>query len=146
MSIILFHAILTFILFGLILTIQCLHYPFFKFINPTINHSAHTFHQNRIGFIVGPLMVLELVTGIYLSIKMWTPFWQIQCINLVLILSIWIHTFFIMVPIHKLLLLNFNESIIRKLIVMNWIRTISWGIKSLLWALILWHVIGHSYG
>ena len=146
MELILFHSIVTFILLGLILVVQVVHYPYFSFTDNNNAINAFKFHQQRIGYVVVPLMISELVSGIYLSFKMWSPFWQIQLINLSLIFIIWFHTFLIMVPLHNQLTQEPTPIIIKALVKQNWIRTFAWSVKALLWALILWHLIGVSHG
>ena len=145
MTLILLHSICTFILFGLILVIQIVHYPIFNFVNISKSKEAFKFHQQRIAFIVAPLMIFELFSGIYLAYSMWDGFRYIQILNLVLISTIWIHTFFIMVPIHNHLEKSFSKELVLKLVKQNWIRTFAWTIKSFLWALILWHIVSIYY-
>ena len=141
MSLIFTHSLITFILLGLILVIQIVHYPFFNFLTINDSKEAFKFHQQRISLIVAPLMIVELFTGIYLAYSMWKIFPIIQIINLTLIIIIWIHTFLIMVPIHNHLEKNFSKDLVCRLVKQNWIRTFAWLIKSLLWALILWHIL-----
>ena len=117
---------------GLIWTIQIVHYPFFKFINNQDFYKAHIFHQQKISFIVVPLMLIELSTGIYILYLYLESNFLFYFINLLIIFIIWATTFFIMVPIHKTLLLNNSIKNIKKLIFFNWIRTISWSLKSIL--------------
>ena len=141
MGIILLHSLTTFILLGLIIVIQVVHYPIFKYINADESKEAFKFHQQRISLIVAPLMLFELFSGIYLAYSMWNVFRYIQILNLILIFIIWMHTFLFMVPLHNHLEKNFSQDLVLRLVKQNWIRTFAWAIKSLLWALILWHII-----
>ena len=50
-------------------------------------------------------------------------------ICLILVLIIWISTFFIQVPYHNSISKEFNEKLISRLILSNWIRTSLWLVK-----------------
>jgi len=109
----------------LIWFVQLVHYPFFQFVNEEKFSMAMNFHQQKISYLTLPLMLVELAlcrydfySGIRYSI-----------IVLLLVVLIWLHTFMIMVPIHKKLLLSKDKMIIAKLINNNWARTILWTIK-----------------
>jgi hypothetical protein len=132
-------AILTWLLTGLIWTIQVAHYPMFKFIIE--QPKAFTFHQQRISIVVIPLMLLELITGLYLLIYYWPLFKSITMLNTTLLFIIWCHTFLIMVPLHRSLETAADSNTVDRLINQNWIRTLAWTVKSLLWGGALWHHI-----
>lgn len=106
-------------LFILIWIIQILHYPSFLYIDKTQFHSFELFHTKRITFIVAPLMILELIIGIF----------HFHFITTGIIVLIWLSTFFIQVPCHDKLKLGYDKKIIEKLIHSNWIRTILWTAK-----------------
>ena len=130
MVLILFHAITTFMLTGLIWTIQYVHYPLFDYLDKTTFAKANQFHQHQISKFVVPLMLGELLSGIYLTLSNSEQF--ILKLNLILIALIWLHTFGIMVPIHRQLIQGFSKELISKLSYANWPRTALWSIKSTL--------------
>ena len=132
-------AFVTWVLLGLIWVIQLVHYPMFKFVSFDIK--AFVFHQRRISLLVVPLMLFELFSAIALLINQWSIFPSIVIINMVIIGCIWLHTFLIMVPLHNKLIQEPNNGIIKRLVNQNWVRTIAWSIKSLLWGGIIWHLI-----
>ena len=134
----LIQAIITWILFGLILTVQVVHYPIFLFLNTV---DAFKFHQVKISYLVMPLMLIELGTAVYLFIRDWTPFFVINGINLALVIMIWVITFTLMVPLHQRLTRIPEKKDIESLIKYNWLRTMAWMVKSLLWGGIIWHLI-----
>jgi hypothetical protein len=113
----------------LIWLIQILHYPFFVFVDDQKFLEAMLFHQNRITLIVMPLMAAELlisITKILLFFNFWNMF--IFCI----VLSLWVCTFFIQVPLHNILLKEYDVYLIKKLVQTNWIRTFLWSLKFLI--------------
>ena len=118
------HAIITWLLTGLIWTVQLVHYPFFKF--STLSKDAFLFHQRQISFLVMPLMITELLTGIYLLIRDWPLYQYVNGVNVLIIFLLWIHTFAIMVPLHQHLLESPSKTIVSLLVKHNWARTLAW--------------------
>ena len=88
-----------------------------------------------------PLMITELVTGIYLLIRDWPLYQYVNGVNVLLIFLLWIHTFAIMVPLHQHLLESPSKTIVSLLVKHNWARTLAWTLKSLLWGGAIWHLI-----
>ena len=132
-------ALITWFLTGLIWTVQVAHYPIFSYL--TNQPDSFTFHQRRMGLLVAPVMLIELLTAILLLIDQWHMFPYLVLSNFISVCCIWLHTFSIMVPIHNRLLTNSNLSLVNKLVKQNWIRTFAWTMKSILWAGIIWHMI-----
>ncbi len=129
MLILILHLCSCLFLTGLIWTIQIVHYPTFKFVEPVQFHNFTKFHVKKISYIVAPLMVLELASALYLlRVQANLPIF----INLIFLLLIWLSTFFLSIPCHDKLLKQFDLSIIEKLIQTNWPRTILWSLRSLL--------------
>ena len=94
-------------------------------------------HQFRTSFVVIPFMSLELVTGLYLVFRMGGRFLESREERIVrfaffLLVLIWGSTFFIQVPLHEQLSLNGDPALIDQLVSSNWIRTISWSLRSVL--------------
>ena len=87
---------------GLIWTVQIVHYPSFLYVGQDKFEAFNVFHQKAMTYIVAPVMILELLTGLLIcfndvsSIKNWFLF--------SLIILIWVSTFVLSVPIHSKLL------------------------------------------
>lgn len=137
------HITCTFALTGLIWYVQLVHYPSFKFIDATQFHEFHRFHSIRTSFIVIPLMLAELITGILLVTGLASLF-ILHLIGLILIILIWFSTFFIQVPQHEALIPDFNPEKAANLIRSNWIRTIAWSFKSILSIYILLELLENT--
>lgn len=118
---------------GLIWFVQVVHYP--SFLNYSTNSSGfrefHSKHVLRTGLLVIPVMLIELGTSIALSLSSF-PVPNINVTGLVIVIIIWISTFLLQAPTHNKLQKGFDESLIRRLIHTNWIRTTLWSIKTLL--------------
>ena len=116
-------------LVSLVIITQFITYPTFLHINKDKFSVYHRKYVNNISFIVAPVMLIELLTlsliayfsGEFLIIK-----------SLILLLVIWLTTFFIMIPSHNRISKSFNKKEIISLINYNWVRTILWSFKLLL--------------
>tara|TARA_Y100000589_G_scaffold93532_1_gene88405 strand:- start:6200 stop:6604 length:405 start_codon:yes stop_codon:yes gene_type:complete len=126
MNLELYNLILNSILTGIIITTQIVTYPLLKY----VNRDFTLFHQkyvSRIGFIVAPIMVLELtVVGKMVIDDFYNPLIKLLAFFTILI---WLSTFFIQVPIHNQLSKGKNLTRLKILIASNWIRTIGWSLK-----------------
>ena len=123
------NLVLNSILLGIILMTQFVNYPLLD----SYNENFHTIHQNymkRMGYLVGPIMVLEFLIISFLFLlnfenKLTAAMFIITCL-------IWISTFFIQVPVHQGLTNRKEKKLIQSLINTNWIRTILWSVKLML--------------
>jgi len=134
----LIHAGATLFLVGLIWTIQIVHYPLFARVGASNYAAYQTAHMSRITYVVAPVMFLELGAAIYFI------FADYELINpnyfrfgLALVLIIWASTVFVQSPIHGKLANAFDADSVNKLLLTNWIRTISWTMRG---ALVLWMI------
>ena len=71
-------------------------------------------------------MILELFSLCYISYIL-NDFLLIK--SLIILLSIWLSTFIIMVPLHNKLSSKYEKELVIKLINYNWLRTLMWSIK-----------------
>ena len=120
-------SILTFILIGLIWTIQIVHYPLFEYISKENFAIYHSKHSQLISILVIPLMCSELLILSYLlkdSQHYPTIYYQFFCVVI-----IWCSTFFLQVPLHNSLGISWDPNTVKKLVQTNWIRTFFWTLK-----------------
>jgi hypothetical protein len=103
-----------------------------KFIPEEKFTAYHNFHSQRISILAIPIMLIELVTSLELFYQNGSSYNHIFTINLILVISIWISTFLIQVPMHNTLSCAKNAKVLNHLILSNWIRTILWTARSLL--------------
>jgi len=117
---------------GLIWTIQIVHYPLFSFVGDKFCEYEDR-HKRRIGYIVGPVMTVELVAAVLLVwcrpayVEPW-----LAATSLGLVVLIWISTAALQAPCHQKLSQGFDAAIERRLTKTNWIRTGAWTIRALL--------------
>ncbi len=125
------HLVATFFMTGVIWIIQLVHYPSFRFVSSEGFLKFSEFHQSSITWVVGPMMVVELLTGLYLWLHQPTSLvWPLLCF---LTLLIWLSTFFLSVPLHtQLIVSGYDLALIDKLVSTNWPRTLFWSLRSLI--------------
>jgi hypothetical protein len=115
---------------GLIWFVQIVHYPTMASFSRENFASHEKEHCDRTGWVVVPLMLVELSTFALLFAE------GIRCnaflISGMLLGIIWASTFLLQVPIHRTLLSGWNSQAHRRLVASNWIRTIAWTGRSLL--------------
>ena len=119
------------IMVGVSLITHFVTYPSFRLIKSSLFSEFHKSYTNKMLFIVAPVMILELISSLFLVI------FDISDNNteiglLISLLLIWFLTFFIIVPIHNKLTVNYNKDLNQKLIKYNGLRTIFWIIKLIL--------------
>lgn len=115
---------------GLIWVIQLVHYPSFKFTDKIQFADSHAFHTKMITFIVGPVMLFEITTGLLLLFQ--TIFFFEYLLNFALLILIWLATAFLSVPFHNRLAEKFDSLTVQRLIKSNWLRTCFWSARSAL--------------
>lgn len=114
---------------GVIWLIQLIHYPSFVYISQSQFQQFHSQHTQVMGLLVGPVMVIELLAGLWLSMTVTTKY---TLVHLFLVVCLWLLTFFISVPLHNKLASGYDASVIQSLIKTNWPRTILWTFKACL--------------
>ena len=126
MNYILLNIIINSILVGVILMTQFINYPLFKSIKSDFTN-YHKQYTERMGYVVAPLMVIELILVTYITLHHKENLFVIFIFLLTII--IWASTFFIQVPIHNTLSKKKEKNKIIVLNKSNYIRTICWIIK-----------------
>ncbi len=126
--ILIIHIFTTFFMTGLCWFVQIVHYPLFRMINPK-DFPAYEKKNLNTGFIAVPMMIIELATGLWILYDNQS---LIPFLNVVLLGIIGLSTVIFQAPVHFLLKNKMSLPLINQLIKTNWIRTISWTIRSLL--------------
>lgn len=115
-----------FAMFGAIWIVQLVHYPAFRYVEPARFSEFANFHSRWISFFVAPVMVLELLSGLWLA-SGGSLFW---IANVIGIFAIWGATFAFSVPCHERLARGLDAAAVERLIRTNWIRTILWTVRA----------------
>lgn len=126
-----FHLFVTIFMTGVIWVIQLLNYPAYSRVPAESFEAYHHFHVTRISWIVVLPMIAEVLTFfILLGKKFFTPSQAV--LHFSLLLTIWLSTMFLQVPQHNVLQHGFNSDAHQFLVSSNWVRTISWTLRSFL--------------
>ncbi len=127
------HLFCTALMTGVIWFVQLVHYP-------SLIHSERSgferfalAYQRGTSFLVVPVMLLESATAFWLVFfhPRIEPWGWLLC-NLLALFSIWICTWVLSMPLHKKLCSGYDSSVIKRLVLTNWPRTILWTSRSLI--------------
>lgn len=122
---------------GLIWFVQVVHYPLFERVDDPAFAAEHA---TRTTYVVAPLMVLELATGVALLRAAWRPGFITAAeawAGAALVGAIWLSTALLQVPLHNRLQARHSLADARRLVATNWVRTVAWTLRTalvLLWA------------
>jgi hypothetical protein len=127
------HLLSTATLAGLIWTIQVVHYPLFNRVGADGFIAYHQAHSFRISLLVGPLMGIELLAAIAITLKKPAGVSAFASIVALVVLAV-VHLCTILgsVPAHNKLGRGFNQQAYTQLVNTNWIRTFGWTLRAVL--------------
>jgi hypothetical protein len=127
----LLHVASTLMMTGVIWMVQVLNYPAYAQVNPADFARFHRFHVQRITYVVGPLMLAEVFSGVYLFLHVPDGEWKIWTLTGIgLLAGIWISTLALQIPCHDKLSQQYDRHTHRKLVWTNWLRTILWSVRA----------------
>ncbi|MBO6514358.1 MAG: hypothetical protein JJ974_10375 [Phycisphaerales bacterium] len=135
--VLLIHLLSTAMMTGLIWFVQIVHYPLMARVGSEGFSEYEDAHTKSTTSVVGPLMLLELASAIYLLRLVDQVGWAPPILGLAALAVIWISTAFVQVPCHRILTNGFDSSAHQRLVRTNWIRTVLWSFRSICAAWIL---------
>ena len=137
-AVFLVHVTSTLMVGGIMWFIQLVHYPLLRHVGRDTFIVYEAAHTRRSISLVVSLMVIESTTAG--SLLWWRPggvtvgqVWT----GLALLVAIWLSTFLLQVPQHRILASGFAPAAHRLLVRTNWIRTWSYTARA---ALVVWMV------
>jgi hypothetical protein len=135
-ALLLLHAAATWAMTGLVWFVQVVHYPMFALVGRDAFARYAQAHAARTTWVVAPLMLTELATGVLLVAARPGRLSQPALLaGLGLLGVIWLSTAYLSVPRHDELAAGFDETAHGALVATNWIRTWAWTARG---ALVLW--------
>ncbi len=123
---------------GVIWMVQLVHYPLFAFADRARFGAMAAAHADRITWIVGPAMLVELATALWLVAR--PPLGVSRPLlagGLALLVVIWLSTALLQGPDNGRLAAGFDPAIHTRLVTTNWLRTIAWSLRAFLVAALL---------
>ena len=124
------HLIATSVMVGVIWVIQLVHYPSFHFVELKQYTTFQRFHMARISYVVIPAMLTELFTLILVVISM-DQIDTLVLASAILLIFIWIMTAVFFSGVHQKLTLGYDQTVVDKLVKLNWGRTLLWTLRLL---------------
>jgi hypothetical protein len=114
-------------MFGVIWTIQLVHYPLMRSIPDDAFVVYEQQHTRLISFVVGPLMAVEglCVLAVFFARPDGVPFWATLLGGILEAIAIGV-TAFVSAPTHGRLEAGANRDLLDRLIATNWFRTAAW--------------------
>ena len=137
-SVLILHAAATWFMTGVIWLVQVVHYPLFTFADRARYGAMAAAHSERITWIVGPAMLVELGTALWLLAR--PPAGAPRALlvaGLALLAVIWLSTALLQGPDNGRLVAGFDAEVHRRLVATNWLRTIAWSARAILVAVLL---------
>ncbi len=127
------HYVSTLVMTGAIWLAQLSQYPLLAYVGRKNFIRYEHEHIRRISTIAWIFIYIEALTGFALIFKAepYIPI-TIKIYCLFLIVVIWSLTWFVQYPIHKKLSKGFDKKLHEQLVKTNWIRTISWTLRSIM--------------
>ena len=135
----------TLYMWGVIWTIQVVHYPLFARVGAGEWAGYHSAHTRLITFIVLPAMVTELGTSGLLALT--RPAWlspPLLWAGFACAVLTWAVTFFISVPLHDTLSRGFDPAALSRLVATNWLRTGFWTAHAVILLTQVWRLLPKS--
>lgn len=135
----------TLYLWGVIWTVQVVHYPLFARVGAEHWLEYHAAHTRLMTGVVLPAMVTEMGTSGLLALArpawlspglLWAGF---ACAALT-----WVVTFFVSVPLHDTLSRGFNTQAVARLVATNWLRTLFWTAHAVILLAQVWRLLPKS--
>jgi len=109
---------------GVIWYVQIVHYPSFAWIDRGRFAAFEASHRTLTSYVVMPVMLTELVSGLWL---LWQqPTRTLLHVELGLLALIWATTFLVSVPLHERLSAGYDEAAAKRLVATNWPRCWLW--------------------
>ncbi len=135
----LIHTLSTLMMTGLIWFVQIVHYPLMSRVGVDDFIQYERAHTRSTTWVVGPLMIAELLSSLYLLAQADRDAILLPLLGLIALGGIWGSTLILQIPAHRILEQRFDQKVHARLVQTNWIRTVLWSLRSLiaLWMLAL---------
>ena len=124
------HFACTWMLVGLIWVIQMIVYPQFLRVGSVEFTKLHFAHCWRIGLLIAPLLAVETISAAGLLYQGHRE--RALLASIALIPLNWLWTAILQAPIHIKLMQGYDAAVVRRLILSNWLRTLTWTARGVL--------------
>lgn len=138
MTLLVLHVAATLFMTGVVWFVQVVHYPLLHRVGAGGFSRYELEHTRRTSPLVAPVMLFELGSGVWLALA---PPAGVQSglllASAALLAVIWGSTFVLQSPLHRSLASGLVADRVDRLVSTNWMRTVSWSVRSVLLLLVL---------
>ena len=127
MTLLIIHAAATFVMVGLIWTMQLVHYPLFALVGESGFTDYEAAHQRRILRLLAIPAITEIMSAGLIALD--PPAGVSPALALaggLLLAAVWVLTGVVQAPLHGRLSGGYDEGLIAGLVRSNWWRTLAW--------------------
>ena len=115
---------------GLVWFVQVVHYPLLAHVGEHAFCAYERQHARRTTRVVAPAMLLEAAAAVLLVFLL--PPTPLLLLSVALLALLWLWTFLLMVPLHNALCRAHDPDRIRRLVLLNWPRTLAWSARAVI--------------
>jgi hypothetical protein len=115
------HLLATWFMIGLVVFVQCVHYPLLCDLPPACVPDYQKAHVRRTSPMIPVVMLIEAGTAAWLCPR---GLWAMA--NLGTLAAVWFVTFVLIVPIHQRLCRRHDADDVTRLLRWNVVRTMTW--------------------
>ena len=126
-ALLLVHAGATLAMCGLGWFVQVVHYPLFAHVGTESFAAYEREHTRRTTWLVMPLMLVEAFIVVALLVFDASV---ATALGAALLAAIWLSTFLVQVPCHRVLERGWSSPVHTRLVRTNWVRTALWTTRS----------------
>jgi hypothetical protein len=134
------HVVVTAAMAGVLWVVQLAIYPLFDALGAERFPSYHRRYTAAIMAVVGPLMALEVASAVWLLVQGVRG--PLFLGSLAALVTIWLMTFAVQVPLHRRLAQGYDAETHRQLVLTNWFRTVAWTVRAAMVATWLFRLSG----
>jgi uncharacterized membrane protein len=134
----LLHLGTTLFMAGLVWFVQVVHYPLLAHLAGADFAGYERAHRRLATAITLPVMSVEAITAGLLLVQGPTgfPAWWVW-LNAELLVIVWLSTLFVQLPLHRRLSRGGDATLVRHLVLTNWLRTLVWSVRAAGWLVLL---------
>ncbi|WP_249011743.1 hypothetical protein [Conexibacter sp. DBS9H8] len=118
--------------------VQLVHYPLLARVGSSEFVAYETANTRRTAWVVGPPMLAEAVTAVIILLdRPGRVSAALAAAGVACLLLLWVSTGLVQSPLHGRLSRGRDLTLIRRLVVTNWVRTVLWSLRLLIAAAML---------